>query len=273
MLTLVPTPIGNLDDISKRSIDALAGADKILCEDTRVTKKLLQLLSQKYDITFNCSDFRSFHHHNEDQILNSIDINEFKTQNIIYVSDAGMPCISDPGSSLVRFCQENAIEVDVLPGANAVLAAFALSGFENTEFTFFGFLPHKGSQRHQKLLKVLQNEHISILYESPHRLLKFLEEISSLDASREIFMVKELTKLYQKSYKASANALLKKFQNENIKGEWVVVIKGKKQAGENLELSDIIDLKLPPKQKTKLISKLTGRNAKEIYNEFLESGK
>ena len=271
MLFLVPTPIGNLEDISKRSLDVLAGADKIFCEDTRITKKLLTLLSQKYDIEFPCKDFISFHSHNEQNILNSIDKNEFASKNIVYVSDAGMPCISDPGASLVQFAYDNAIEVDVLPGANAVLGAYALSGFNMTEFTFFGFLDHKGTNRAKKLNQAMSNEFVSILYESPHRLLKLLEEIVKIDEAKELFLVKELTKMHQRSYKGASKELLDALKSENIKGEWVVVIKPvASKEGSPIELNDILALDLRPKSKAKLISKLTGRNTKEVYQEILD---
>lgn len=271
MLTLVPTPIGNLDDISSRTLKTLESAELFLCEDTRVTKRLLSLLSEKYRLTFSCENFQSFHHHNEQKILATFDSSILKDKNVVYVSDAGMPCISDPGATLVDFCIKNDIEYDVLPGANAVLTAFAMSGFNYTTFTFFGFLPHKGKERTNEFIKVMQSEITPILYESPHRLLKLLEELNSYDENRTIFLVKELTKKYQKSYKATAKEIYAKFKNENIKGEWVVVIEPVQKAmGENLTLKDIEELDLAPKQKAKLLSKMSGRAVKEIYQELLE---
>ncbi|WP_228711987.1 16S rRNA (cytidine(1402)-2'-O)-methyltransferase [Halarcobacter ebronensis] len=268
VLTLVPTPIGNLEDISKRAITALLEAELIFCEDTRVTKKLLQLLSQKENLQFSCNDFKSFHSHNEKQVLKSLSIEDFK-KNIVYVSDAGMPCVSDPGASLVQFCIDNELEYVVVPGANALLTAFAMSGFEQTEFSFYGFLAHKGKERHQKLTQVMQSPILSILYESPHRLVKTLEEIKDIDQSRTIFLVKELTKLYEKSYKDCAKNIYEKLKDENIKGEWVLVIEPTQQVGEPLELSDIENLDISPKTKAKLIAKLTGKNVKEIYNQLI----
>ncbi|WP_321469323.1 16S rRNA (cytidine(1402)-2'-O)-methyltransferase [Halarcobacter sp.] len=267
MLTLVPTPIGNLEDISKRAITALLDAELIFCEDTRVTKKLLQLLSQRENLQFNCNEFKSFHSHNEKQILKTLSPEDFE-KNIVYVSDAGMPCVSDPGASLVEFCIQNNISYDVIPGANAVLTAFAMSGFEQTEFTFYGFLAHKGKERHQKLSQVMQSSILPILYESPHRLLKTIEEIKNIDENRTIFLAKELTKLHQKIYKDTALNLFEQFKNENIKGEWVIIIEPTKTQGENIELSDIEDLDLAPKVKAKLIAKLTGKSVKEIYNQL-----
>lgn len=270
MLKLVPTPIGNLEDLSSRALYSLEEAELLLCEDTRVTKKLLSLLSSKFNIDFQEKEFISFHSHNEKSVLAKLDPQTLKSKNVVYVSDAGMPCVSDPGSSLVDFCIKNSIEYDVLPGANAVLTAFAMSGFEATEFTFFGFLPHKGKDRANKLQKVMNSEFLAILYESPHRLLKLTEEIAKIDPDREIFLVKELTKMHQNYFKDSAKNIHEEFKKLSIKGEWVVVIKNvQTNGGEALGLEDIKDLDLPPKQKAKLIAKLTGRNTKEIYQEIL----
>lgn len=269
MLTLVPTPIGNLDDISKRAITALLEAELIYCEDTRVTKKLLQLLSERENLEFNCKDFKSFHSHNENQILKNLSPEDFN-KNIVYVSDAGMPCVSDPGATLVQYCIENSLEYDVIPGANAVLTAFAMSGFLNTEFTFFGFLAHKGKERREKLTKVMQSNTLSILYESPHRLLKTLEEIKDIDENRTIFLAKEITKLHQKSFKDRAINIYEKFLSENIRGEWVIVIEPTQTSGESLEFADIESLDIAPKIKAKLLAKMTGKSVKEIYQQLLD---
>jgi len=270
MLTLVPTPIGNLEDISSRALKALQSAELFFCEDTRVTKRLINLLASKHNLTFLDVTYQSFHHHNEQKVLKSIDKSLLIEKNVVYVSDAGMPCVSDPGSTLVEYCIQNDISYDVLPGANAVLTAFAMSGFDATEFTFFGFLPHKGKDRHEKLVKLLSSEFLPILYESPHRLLKLLEELSNEEPERIVFLAKELTKLHQKTYKKTSKELYKEFKDTNIRGEWVVVIQNKTTNGSNLELSDISELDLPPKQKAKLISKLTGRKTKEVYQELLD---
>lgn len=270
MLTLVPTPIGNLEDISSRALEALKSAELFFCEDTRVTKRLLSLLASKHNINFSCDTFQSFHHHNEQKVLKTLDKNLLIDKNVVYVSDAGMPCVSDPGSTLVDFCIKNEIPYDVIPGANAVLTAFAMSGFDSIEFSFFGFLPHKGKERHEKLLKVLNSEFLPILYESPHRLLKLLEELAKEEPTRVVFLAKELTKLHQKTYKKTALELFEEFKNISIKGEWVVVLQNRPTIGSNLELSDIQDLDFPPKQKAKLISKLTGRKTKEVYQEILD---
>lgn len=269
MLRLVPTPIGNLDDISKRSLDALLEAELIFCEDTRVTKKLLNLLSEKYNLDFSNKEFKSFHSHNEADVLKTISKDTF-SKNVVYCSDAGMPCISDPGSTLVEWCIKNGVSYEVIAGANALLTAFAMSGFSSSEFTFFGFLDHKGSSRASKLEEVLRSPRVSILYESPHRLLKLLEELNTKEPDRTIFLVKEISKFYEKSHKNSAKKLYEELKNCEIKGEWVVVIEAKEKVGFNLDLDDILPLEIAPKIKAKLIAKLTGASVKEVYQEILD---
>ncbi len=270
MLTFVPTPIGNLGDLSLRSIEILKEAELILCEDTRVTKRLIQLISQKLDILIDTTnkEFKSVHSHNEKAFLTNENKELLLVKNVVYVSDAGMPCISDPGAFLVSFCIENNIKYDVLPGANAVLTAFAMSGFtEKKEFTFFGFLPHKGKDRQNQLQNILENKFITILYESPHRLLKLLSQIEAIDKNREIFIVKELTKMYQQSFKGTVKDINNQLKLTDIRGEWVVIINSTiTSTGEALSIKDIEDLDLPPKQKAKLIAKISGQTIKDIYN-------
>ncbi len=269
VLKLVPTPIGNLDDISKRSIDALLEAELILCEDTRVTKKLLSLLATKNNLDFSNKEYKSFHSHNQKQVLDTFEVSFFE-KNIVYVSDAGMPCVSDPGAVLVEYCLKNGISYDVLPGANAVLTAYAMSGFENTSFTFYGFLPHKGNIRTSKLNDIMNNGNLAILYESPHRLAKLIEEIKNVDENRTIFLVKEISKLHQEVFKNTALNIYEKFKSINIKGEWVVIIQENLDKEKTLTLNDIKSLDIPPKIKAKLISKVTGEKTKDIYQQLLD---
>jgi len=260
LLKLVPTPIGNLSDISKRAIEALNEANVIFCEDTRVTKKLLNLLQ----IDYSNKTFYSMHSHNENEIISKLDISIFE-KNVVYVSDAGMPGISDPGSRLIQFAQENNIKYDVLPGANAVLTALVASGFEG-EFTFFGFLPHKGSDREKKLKEVISHDKISILYESPHRIDKLLKELKKEVPDRVVFFAKELTKIHQTFIKDK----VKNIELKNTKGEWVVVIdKTTKSDTLTLNYDDILALKLHPKEKAKLLSQISPKSTKEIYNELI----
>ena len=262
MVTFTPTPIGNLEDISKRALSALENAEIIFCEDTRVTKKLLNL----YNIPLN-KTFISMHSHNEDKIISKLNKDDLITKNCVYVSDAGMPGISDPGSKLVQFCQKENIPYTVIPGANAALTAYVASGFEG-EFCFFGFLPHKGKEREEKLLKILQNDKISILYESPHRIEKLIDELKKYAPERVCFLAKELTKVHETFIKEKA----KNIKLENTKGEWVVVIdKGEKSKKLELGYEDILALNLPLKEKSKLLAKISDKSPKEIYKELLNS--
>ena len=245
-------------------------AELIFCEDTRVTKKLLNLLGERNDLDFSNKEYKSFHSHNENQILKTLDKETF-SKNVVYVSDAGMPCVSDPGATLVDFCIKNQIPYDVLPGANAILTAYAMSGFKQTSFSFYGFLDHKGASRSSKLDEILNDDKLPILYESPHRLLKLLEELKEKDENRTIFLAKEISKLHQATYKNSSKNLFEEFKNVNIKGEWVVVIEPKEKIGLNLELNDILPLDLAPKIKAKLIAKMTGESIKEVYQQILDN--
>jgi len=269
LLTFVPTPIGNLEDVSTRSLKAIEKAEIILCEDTRVTKKLLHLLKEKYQFTTNFIDCIALHSHNEEQFISTLNTNYFD-KNIIYMSDAGMPAVSDPGAKLVEYALSNNIKYDVLPGANALLTAYASSGFLDTPFLFFGFLPHKGTNRSSALEKVLYSTYNTILYESPHRLLKLLESLAQKVPNRDIFLAKELTKKYQTFFKAKASVLYEQLKDQVIKGEWVVIIKGVKENFNCLSVDDILEANLPKKTTAKLISKITGQKIKDIYQELLE---
>jgi len=270
MLSLVPTPIGNIGDISLRAIELLSSADILLCEDTRVTKKLIHILKERYNTSFRENqEFISLHSHNEKHFIEKLEPSFFES-NVVYISDAGMPGVSDPGQALVAYCLENSLEYDVLPGANAVLTAFVASGFEETQMLFLGFLDHKGSSRAAGLQKALYNGFTTILYESPHRIEKLLLELEAEAPDREIFIAKELTKKYQKYLRGCASEILQKL-NGNFRGEWVVVLSAAEtQADSAISQKDILALDLPKKVQAKLISKITGENTKECYQRLLD---
>jgi len=270
LLKLVPTPIGNIGDISLRAIEALSQADTLLCEDTRVTKKLIHILQERYNTSFKENqEFISLHSHNEKSFVEKLEPSFFE-QNVVYVSDAGMPGVSDPGQVLVRYCIDNGVEYDVFPGANALLTAFVASGFVETQSLFFGFLDHKGASRSSGLQEALHNGYTTIVYESPHRLEKLLLEIEKEEPQREIFLAKELTKRYQNYFHGTAKEILQKL-DKNYKGEWVVVIKaGKSHSGSVITQNDILSLDLPKKTQAKLICKITGENTKECYKRLLQ---
>jgi len=269
MLSLVPTPIGNIGDISLRAIEALSKADILLCEDTRVTKKLIHILKERYDTVFKEDQhFISLHSHNEKEFIQELEPSFFD-EKVVYASDAGMPGISDPGQALVKYAQENQIEYDVLPGANALLTAFVASGFVDTKMLFWGFLPHKGKDRAASLQGALNSGFTTIVYESPHRLEKFLNELSREEATRKIFLAKELTKKYQKYIFGTADECLLKLDG-NFRGEWVVVIEaGEAHNSSAISQNDILELDLPKKTQAKLISKITGENTKALYQRLL----
>lgn len=269
MLSLVPTPIGNISDISLRSLEILSTADTILCEDTRVTKKLIHLLKERHNLTTTEPQFFSLHSHNEADFVSKL-TPEFFNQNVVYVSDAGMPGISDPGQILISYCINHGITYDVLPGANAVLTAFVASGFVNTKMLFFGFLPHKGNDRSAALQEALFNGYTTVLYEAPTRLEKLLGEIAIVAPTRQVFLAKELTKRYQRFYRGIASELMTQMDKE-IRGEWVVVIEASEGKSTSLSEQDILALDIPKKAASKLIAKITGENPKECYTRLMKS--
>jgi len=169
MLTFIPTPIGNPQDITIRAMKIFEKAALFLCEDTRQTKRLLRLLEERFDMTYPEAQFISFNEHNGQQRLDEFG-SVLSEKEVVYVSDAGMPVISDPGQILVAYAQAHDIVYDVLPGASAVTTAYAASGFEEGKFLFYAFLPHKGKERSSALAEAMANGYNTVLYEAPHRL-------------------------------------------------------------------------------------------------------
>jgi len=273
MLTFIPTPIGNPQDITIRALRTFEKATLFLCEDTRETKRLLRILEERFDFTYPSDEveFLSFHEHNGEQRLKEI-ASRLEKEEVVYVSDAGMPVISDPGELLVIYCQANRLVYDVLPGASAVTTAYAAAGFEEGMFTFVAFLPQKGSERTTALNKVMNASTNTVLYEAPHRIEKLMREIVQLDPERKLFLAKELSKKFQNYYKGSASQILEQFTNSTInpKGEWVVVIDSKKEEAKALYVEDILAFDLQPKVKAKLLAKLTDKSVKAWYNQLID---
>lgn len=220
-LVVVPTPIGNLEDISMRAIRVLKEATLILAEDTRTSGKLLK----HFEIT---TPQRSFHLHNEHKILEQL-VDELAATDAIFalVSDAGTPAISDPGFLLVRACVEKEIEVETLPGATAFVPALVNSGLPCDRFIFEGFLPHKKGR--MKRIEVLKDEtRTMVFYESPYRIIKALEQfIEIFGEDRKCSVSRELSKLYEETIRGSLKEVLAHFQTKAPKGEFVIVIQGK----------------------------------------------
>ena len=218
-LIIVPTPIGNLSDITIRAIDVLKTVDLILAEDTRKTSILLKHFEIK-------NTLKPYHKFNEHKQLFFV-VSKLKSgTNIALVSDAGTPAISDPGFLLVRECIKEGIEVETLPGATAFVPAIVNSGFPCDKFYFEGFLPQKKGR--QKRLKELSEEKRTIiLYESPHRLLKVLGQIQEYFGNERLISVsRELTKIHEETKRGTAKELISYFEVSVVKGEIVIIIKG-----------------------------------------------
>ncbi|HLU84044.1 MAG TPA: 16S rRNA (cytidine(1402)-2'-O)-methyltransferase [Vicingaceae bacterium] len=219
-LYLVPTPIGNLQDFTYRAVEVLNTVDLILAEDTRTSSKLLKHYNIGKPLT-------AFHQHNEHKSLDKIIDKLNSGSTIALVSDAGTPGISDPGFLLVRACVENNIDVECLPGATAFVPALVSSGFPCDKFVFEGFLPHKKGR--QTRLKLLQEENRTIVfYESPHRLLKTLQQFKEyFGDERKIAVCRELTKIHEEVIRGTAEELINYYNANTLKGEIVIIVEGK----------------------------------------------
>lgn len=220
-LYIVPTPIGNLKDMTFRAVEVLSESDLILAEDTRTSGKLLK----HFEIT---TPMQSHHMHNEHKMVDSL-INKLKGGTVIaLISDAGTPAISDPGFLLTRACVENGIEVECLPGATAFVPALVNSGLPNDKFIFEGFLPvKKGRQTRLKLLA--EESRTMIFYESPHKLIKTLTNFCEyFGEDRHLSVSRELTKLYEETIRGTASEVLEYYTNKPPKGEIVIIVSGKK---------------------------------------------
>lgn len=217
-LFIVPTPIGNLEDITLRAINVLKSVALILAEDTRTSGRLLK----HYEIK---TPLRSFHMHNEHEKLESI-LEELRGEtNIALISDAGTPAISDPGFLLVRASIENNISVECLPGATALIPALVNSGLPSDRFVFEGFLPHKKGRKTR--LELLATEQRTIIfYESPYRLLKTLLQLKEYFGDRQASVSRELTKMYEENVQGTLSELYTYFSKGTIKGEIVLIVEG-----------------------------------------------
>ena len=270
MITFIPTPIGNPQDITIRAMKLFEKATLFLCEDTRQTKRLLRLLEERFSMVYPDANFYSFNEHNGQMRLDELSAT-FADNEVVYVSDAGMPVISDPGQLLVAHAQKNSIKYDVLPGASAVTTAYAASGFEEGKFLFNAFLPHNGKDRTVALNEAMNNGYNTVVYESPHRLLKLLNEIEVMDENRELFLAKEISKKYQTYYHGTVTKLNAQLKELTIRGEWVVVIKARDIKEKSLSFIEVLNLDIPPKLKAKLLSQLSDRSVKEWYQELINS--
>ncbi len=233
-LYVVGTPIGNLEDVTHRAISTLKEVDFIVAEDTRVTIKLLNRYGIKKKIYSN-------HKFSEEKETMFLVEKILKGEFAALVSDAGTPCICDPGDVLVRLCREREIEVVVVPGVCALVAALSISGIDCSRFTFYGFLSQSTKERKKALLFLKELNHTVILYEAPHKLLKTLKDILEYFKDREIILVKELTKVHEFVELTTVSKAVEKYEKEEIKGEYVLILKGNIEKKEKVSLEEAIE--------------------------------
>lgn len=229
-LYLVPTPIGNFDDMTFRSVEVLKNVDIIYCEDTRVTKVLLS----HFQIS---TPLKSYHIFNETERLDEILNNLKKGLNIALVSDAGLPCISDPGFLISKYVIGNNYNVVSLPGASASLTALIASGLPNDKFYFNGFLNSKQSQRIKQLKDLVDIKETIIIYEAPHRIKETLQDIYEIFGNRNIVIARELTKKYEEYIRGSIEEIINNVSD--LKGEIVLIVEGCKEKKEIIDLNKL----------------------------------
>jgi len=218
-LYVIPTPIGNLSDFTFRAVELLKEVDFVLAEDTRTTGKLLKY----YQID---KPLKSFHAHNEHKVVECFIRNMQDGETYALCSDAGTPGISDPGFLLVRACLEHGLKVECLPGATAFVPAIVKSGLPCERFTFEGFLPHKKGRK-QKLERLSSEDRTMVFYESPHRIVKTLDQfIQYFGPDRKASVSRELTKVYEETVNGTLTEISQYFNENSVKGEFVIVVSG-----------------------------------------------
>lgn len=219
-LYIVPTPIGNLEDITLRAINVLKSVDAVLAEDTRTSGNLLKHLGISKPL-------QSYHIHNEHQTVARVVERIRKGETLALVSDAGTPAISDPGFLLVRACIREGVPVECLPGPTAFVPALVNSGLPGDRFTFEGFLPHKKG-RQTRLQNLANEDRTMIFYESPHRLVKALQQFAEhFGADRQVCVSRELSKMFEENVRGTVTEVIAHFGDKSVKGEIVIVVAGK----------------------------------------------
>ena len=270
-LTIVGTPIGNSMDLSPRGIEAFEKADIILCEDTRVTKKLSKIRN------FRIQKLISFNEYNEGKKINLILDKIYCGEKVVLSSDAGMPLISDPGYKLVTACVDNGIIVDVVPGPSSIITALVSSGLSPANFYFAGFPPRKKNDRLLKIKKLLNLETTIIWFESPRRVVVFLEELIQVFGNRKAVVARELTKVYQEVLRDNLCSLVVELKlREQIKGEFIILLENFKPSHEKKiddvtkkEIKKLLEFETLKSVVTKISSE-TDYPKNIIYNEALK---
>lgn len=268
LLYLVATPIGNLQEVSPRTIEVLSSVDLIACEDTRVTGKLLSLLGIKKDLL-------SLREHNEVSVSHDL-IEKIKNgTKVAYMSDAGYPCISDPGSKLVKICLENEINIAPISGPNAALNALVASGLCEDHFYFHGFLNAKESVRLEELRELAYRKETLIFYEAPHRIKKTLEALYEIFGDRKACLARELTKKHEEFIRCGLKAM-SEIDPETLKGEMVIVVEGStgevKPIISNTDIvnmvKSMVDSGMSTKDAIKKVSEMTKINKNIVYKVY-----
>ncbi len=269
-LYIVSTPIGNLEDITFRAIRILKEVDLIAAEDTRHTLKLLN----HYGIAKPLISYWGEREKAKaEEVIDSLG----NGNSVALVSDAGTPGISDPGSVLIRRALEEGIEVVPIPGPTAMIAALTISGFSTEEFVFCGFLPAKQSQRRKFLDELSLEKRTVVIYESPHRVLESMAEISGIFGNRRMVLAKEITKLYEEVIRGTAGEVFERLEDSKIVGEYVLVIEGRQEVesgpreGDAIkEIRSLMRKGLGRKEAVKRVAEQYGLSRKELYDRSLE---
>ncbi len=272
ILYVVGTPIGNLGDFSPRAVETLEKVDFIAAEDTRVTVKLLNHFGIKKPMVI----YQKFNEYEQGDIIVS------RLQNgesCAIVTDAGMPCISDPGETLVKLCIKADVKVEVVPGPSAVISALAVSGLSVSRFTFEGFLSVKRTSRMEHLMELRHERRTMVFYEAPHKLLSTLKDMNSVFGDRNIVVVKELTKIHETSWRGTLSEAVKYHTENPPKGEYVLVLDGEQIEKEEMRdpmeeaisiAKELMEKGKPASMAAKEAAKLTGQTKGEVYKRLME---
>ena len=264
---VIGTPIGNLDDITIRQLDTLKAVDFICAEDTRVTLKLLN----RFDIK---KQLISFHEHSSKADAQRIIDRIAAGESCGIVTDAGMPCISDPGEVLVKMCAENGIDIRVVPGPSAVVSAVAVSGLSTRRFTFEGFLPVPKKERAERLEKLRGETAVMVFYEAPHKLKTTLADLAEFfGGERKISLCRELTKIHEEVLRLTLTEAVEYYNVNEPKGEFVLVLEGAQESeGGELTIEEamaqvrkLIEMGEKPTDACKAVAKETGFRKSELY--------
>lgn len=275
ILYIVGTPIGNLKDITLRAIETLQNVDIILAEDTRQTVKLLNHLDIKKPMI-------SYHRHNENDKINQVVSLLDNGKNVALVSDAGMPIISDPGQDLVKYLVKNNYTIETIPGVTAVTTALVKSSIDSARFAFEGFLSVNKKQRKERLESIVNETRTIIFYEAPHKLIYTLKDLFIYLGDRNICVARELTKLHEEFIYNKLSEVIKKIEENPLRGEIVIIIEGKNEEELKEENNKIYDNKsylelvteyiesgIDKKEAIKKVAKIKGVNKNEVYKECI----